>query len=505
MIPVRRYREPVLGAFLLAIVASLGVHLPVYRVLGVLADHWRAALEAERQQHAADAVELDFDALDAADVKEKKKERPAVETRERRQEKNKKKPVAEVEAVEQQQAPPPPDRMTQQAIRQRSQNPDVDPPPDTNFIAEENSQVHEETAARIRNYNDDDVDPQPGASAEADPEVMEPGNAAEQEIADKRDRQGSTARAPTPEETRRQRPRDVPDVDPKQADTVARYEDPGAKGVNGRVTITDKAGSFTITTPARAGTESGQGTKGRGLAIEKFSQYEAAVGADSLRESRRAHIEERKSKQRGQSRDQVWKSFRAAVENFTPNVRPGNQTALNAAASPFANYIHAVHVRIHREFADRFLANLPVFSGNPYGDPTLLTKLEIVLNRDGSVHRVGVIQTSGLMPFDFGAYNSVLRGQPYPEPPKSILSGDGRVYFRWGFYRNQRQCGTFNAEPYILDNGSKTVPKDIDALRKPDSSPPRAPKPKAKPEPEPARPTEDAPKVPSPPPGAAVG
>src|SRR5206468_11769939 len=33
-----------------------------------------------------------------------------------------------------------------------------------------------------------------------------------------------------------------------------------------------------------------------------------------------------------------------------------------------------------------------------------------------------------------------------------------RIYLRWGFYRNWRQCGTFNVEPYILtevpdDNG----------------------------------------------------
>ena len=516
---MRRYREPVLAAFLLAILASLGVHLPVYQALGALADHWRAVMEAEKDAAPASSVELDFDAVDSADVKEKKRDRRKTERAKRKRKAEAEKQLAQAEPAEPRQVPPV-EKLSRQAIKQRSQNPDVEPPPDTNYVAEQNNRVEEETAARIRNYNDDDPNPQAGASAEADPEVMEEGNAAEQLTADKRDREGSEARAPTPEETRRQRPKDAPDADPREAERIARNANAGVKGLDGRVTITDKAGTFTIRDPSRAGRKDG-GKKGKGLAIEKFSQYQAAVGADPSRESDLARIKERKSKQRGQSRDKSWKAFMAAVENFTPNVKPGNQTALNAAASPFAAYIHAVHIRIHREFADRFLRNLPVFTGSPFGDPTLRTELEIILNRDGSVHRVGVVRTSGLMPFDFGAFNSVLRGQPYPEPPKSILSGDGRVYFHWGFYRNQRQCGTFNAEPYILDNAPRTRPSDVDVLNL-DTLVPRGarptwktrdekrepePEPKSKPKPkkEPARPPEKAPKVPTPPPGAAVG
>jgi outer membrane biosynthesis protein TonB len=155
-----------------------------------------------------------------------------------------------------------------------------------------------------------------------------------------------------------------------------------------------------------------------------------------------------------------------------------------------------------------------------------MTKLEIVLNRDGSVHRIGVVRSSGLLPFDFGAFNSVLRGQPYPPAPSSILSGDGRVYFHWGFYRNQRQCGTFNAEPYILPNPRGTsggqdgltdapdwetvVPADArptwrtreeeskeedEPKRPPEKSPPAQPKEQE----------EEAPKAPPAPPGSGLG
>ncbi|HKU39859.1 MAG TPA: TonB C-terminal domain-containing protein, partial [Polyangiales bacterium] len=155
--------------------------------------------------------------------------------------------------------------------------------------------------------------------------------------------------------------------------------------------------------------------------------------------------------------DEQWRKFRAAVENYVDQVKPGNQTALNAAASPFAAYLAAVHRNIHREFALKFLRSLPLLGG-PFADPTLRTRLALVINQDGTLHQVGVIQTSGFTPYDFGAWNAVTRAAPFPEAPKKILSGDGRVYVHWDFYNNERQCGTFNAEPYILPMPDRRQP-----------------------------------------------
>ena len=138
-----------------------------------------------------------------------------------------------------------------------------------------------------------------------------------------------------------------------------------------------------------------------------------------------------------------------------PNVQPGTQTALNTAASPFAAYLAMIHRRIHREFAFGFLRNLPI-AGGPFDDRSLNTTLEIVINADGSVHKVGIAKTSGFLPFDYGAFDAVMRAAPYPVPPRKILSGDGRVSVHWGFYRNERQCGTFNAQPFILPHPAGT-------------------------------------------------
>ncbi len=532
-----RYREPVFIAFVIALIASLSVHLPVYEVLGDLADHFRALAEQAKRESDLEPVEVEFDVSDGFAKAPRPKKRQSVQRRTKAEEKL---ALAVAQQKAEQQRPPPiEEQLNRQAIQQRSQNPDVEPPPDARYIAQENQRVEEETAARVRNYNRDDQETAVGRQQQPSSTLNKEGNSQEDEIADARDKEGSDARTVTEEEAKKDRPDKAIDADPIKAERVASESPNGRRATTSgdragsqgdkTITITDGAGTFTVSRPSQSGRGGGQRADGRGPGTElTWSKFEAAVGSDELREDRRARIAEHKSSQQGVSRGKNWDQFRAAIENFTPAVKPGSQTALNAAASPFANYIAAVHRRIHRQFADRFLRNLPMFAGSPYSDPTLNTKLEIVLNKDGSVHRVGIARTSGLLPFDFGAFNSVLRAQPYPPAPDSILSGDGRVYFHWGFYKNQRQCGTFNAEPYILPN-PPGAPARRDGLtdspdwetvvpqgatptwrtrEEPDNSQeePEEEKPRQNKSP-PAEPKEndDAPKVPPAPRGSAVG
>ncbi|MFW2388863.1 MAG: cell envelope integrity protein TolA [Polyangiales bacterium] len=532
----RRYREPVAIAFALALFASLSVHLPVYDILGGLADRIRLQEEEARKNEQLEPVEVDFEVPgDSASTRPKKKA-------ERKRAKRKRERIAQAQPVQaepqaqsQQKPTPPPPQTSPQAVQQHSATPD-EAPDNPQFIAEENNRVEEQTVARVRNMVRDDELPSPGRQQKASDTLEEQGNSNEQEIAEAREKEGSDARKVTEDEARRKRPDKAIEADPTQAERVSRVAPSGkqsptagdraAEAADETITITDPAGTFSIRRPSNSSQGGGQRAKGRGPGGKMaWSKFEAAVGSKKLEADRRAYLAERKSSQRGISREKTWNEFRAAIENYVPGVKPGATTALNAAASPFAAYIAAVHRRIHQEFADRFLRSLPI-GGSPYQDPTLMTKLEVVLNRDGSVHRVGVVRSSGLLPFDFGAFNSVLRGQPYPSPPSSILSGDGRVYFHWGFYRNQRQCGTFNAEPYILASprGGKgrrdglTDAPDWDTVVPADATPtwrtreeesneddePKRP-PEKSPPAQPREPKEEAPEVPPAPPGAGLG
>ena len=95
---------------------------------------------------------------------------------------------------------------------------------------------------------------------------------------------------------------------------------------------------------------------------------------------------------------QKFAAIRSSIENFTPEVRPGNQSELGTRASPFAAYITAMHRQIHKLFTLGFLSDIDARNDSLYADDTLWTQLEIVVKGDGTIERVGIVHGSGVLP-----------------------------------------------------------------------------------------------------------
>lgn len=164
---------------------------------------------------------------------------------------------------------------------------------------------------------------------------------------------------------------------------------------------------------------------------------------------------ERRSQQKG-----IWdgprEHWQSPLENMIPEVRVGNQTALNSRRHPFARYIATMHRQIHDLWAWGFLDQLDLKSPrHPMNDYGLWTRMELVLNSDGTIDRVITVRHSGSMVFDAAAREVMWAAGPFPNPPREIRSGNGKVYIHWAFHRDQRACGTFGAQPFILDNAGQ--------------------------------------------------
>lgn len=209
--------------------------------------------------------------------------------------------------------------------------------------------------------------------------------------------------------------------------------------------------------------ESGSGdeSKGPGADINlSYVQLDGLFGVQ-LEEDKRAYEAAKKSKTKGGFTKNIDKVM-SQLENFNPDVKPGNQTALNAAYHPFAKYITAFHRKLHPQWGDGYIAslmNLP--SSHSHNDMSLFCKLEIVINSDGSIEKITVVRHSGRLAYDVAAIDAVYDGAPYPPPPDIIKSYNGKTYFRWGFHRDCNQCGVWLAEPYIITDpeASKTKVK----------------------------------------------
>ncbi|HWM85494.1 MAG TPA: TonB C-terminal domain-containing protein [Kofleriaceae bacterium] len=198
----------------------------------------------------------------------------------------------------------------------------------------------------------------------------------------------------------------------------------------------------------------------RGIKTQlEFEDYERIVGRDKA-ESESKVARRTKSIRRGRW-EQKMAAIKSSLENFTPEVRPGNQTALKTRAAPFAVYIARMHRRIHELWGFGFLEDLDDKpAGHEMNDWALWTKIEIVIKPDGTVDKVNIARPSGVLPFDVAALDTILSSGPFEPPPEAIRSADGKTYLHWAFHRDWRQCGTFGAEPYILTSPPKGGQQD---------------------------------------------
>jgi len=367
-------------------------------------------------------------------------------------------------------AEPPPEipELSMHAVEQRSADPSVEPPPDTQYMAAENQRVEEETVAEASSIRSDEAvatpPPPDGDMSDGDEPTDDPSDEPHEgsptdsaPVVGTESSAESHGSASTGSST-------VSASSAQTASTAAAAPAvPGASAVAPAevemVTIDDGFGTFTVERPRAetARVDPREGTAGvtprtPNLRIG-FSALEQIYGHDQLAAERAERRAEREAlaASSGNGRRERWQQYQFAAENFLPTVRPGNQTALNAAASPYASWISEVHRRIHQQFADRFLARLsnhdPALS-----NPDLYTELEFVVDARGRVLRVAITHTSGVSVFDLGAFNSVLDAQPLPDPPEAIYSGDGRVYLIWGFSRGPSACHVMQARPFILPN-----------------------------------------------------
>lgn len=340
--------------------------------------------------------------------------------------------------------PPPPDMIS---VEVPDENEVEQAPDDAAHLSDKNRDVAEETRAKDTNL-DKASDGKVAASAESpDRESAEVGGELEQI------RQLEEAQ-PTTDERLSESARTGQAAEAKGQKVGAEGEG-GQEGTGGRqdpglLAMREIGGRGTFA-ERKNGDGRKQGKSGLpGINTPlSFDDYQRIVGKDKVEEERQ--VAARKLSMKKGRWERKLEALRSSLENFTPDIRVGNQTALKTRAAPFAVYLARMHRSIHERWGFGFLEFLDrKSSDHPLNDFDLWTDIEVALNPDGTVFKTTIAKTSGNLEFDVAALDTILSSGPYEATPEVIRSVDQRVYLRWGFYRNWRQCGTFNAHPFIL-------------------------------------------------------
>ncbi len=340
--------------------------------------------------------------------------------------------------------PPPPDMIS---VEVPDQNEVEQAPDDAAHLSDKNRDVAEETRAKETNL-DKASDGKVAASAESpDRDSAEVGGDIEQirqlEEAQPTTDERLTETAHTGQAAEAKGQKSGEEGEGGQEGTGGR-QDPGLlamRDIGGR-------GSFAERKNGDGKKQGKSGLPGINSPLS-FDDYQRIVGKDKVEEERQ--VAARKLSMKKGRWERKLEALRSSLENFTPDIRVGNQTALKTRAAPFAVYLARMHRSIHERWGFGFLEFLDrKSSDHPLNDFELWTDIEVAINPDGTVFKTTIAKTSGNLEFDVAALDTILSSGPYEATPEVIRSVDQRVYLRWGFYRNWRQCGTFNAHPFIL-------------------------------------------------------
>jgi TonB family protein len=379
--------------------------------------------------------------------------------------------------------PPKPVEMPKQRMQMVDQNKFEDEADnqDAHFLAQKNHRAAEDTRSRETNLIREVESKNDKMSEQSDNKADQPG-AKNDKIAELENRAGPDKTMPrsaprvgdegTSTEHQKPGPLSMRDLTPKSAVKAV----DGQKAREGVEQQEQGAGELPM---ARIGRDSV-----RGHAAQKGGQpldhaldhhmYDDIEGYATAEKERNQAARAESSHKKGRYDKYLAKvqAMRSSIENFTLAVKPGNQAELGTRAHPFAGYITSMHRQIHKLFAFGFLTDLEQRMGkgkSVYDDMTLWTKLEIVLNPDGTVDKVGIVRPSGVQGFDVAAIDSVMSAAPFEVPPKVIRSADGKVYLHWQFHRDEMACITSGVDPFILTTpGDK--PRDLDGAATNDKS-----------------------------------
>lgn len=345
----------------------------------------------------------------------------------------------------------------------QDQFPEEEDNPDAHYLAQENHRAEKETRAEqsnlLRNQQGEAV------SSPSESEKKEPGDK-DHKVAELMDRAGDAKKLPVQNLTEPERgpALDLSKERPSPPlNTPLAMRDEQVKAQDGLEMATPGDAPTPLQQEGRDADSQAQPHAGARARLGlTHDDYERIVGFEVAEAERRAAALSQRSHTPGRwdRLEQKLSLMRSSLENFTPTVRPGNQTELGTRKHPFAAYIATMHRQIHKFWGYGFLADIELRPSGPFSDMALWTGVEITLKPDGTIDRLIIEHPSGQSAFDVAAMDAVMSAGPFPAPPPAIKSRDGKVYLSWRFHRDERQCATDFVDPHILTIPPRESPGD---------------------------------------------
>lgn len=124
----------------------------------------------------------------------------------------------------------------------------------------------------------------------------------------------------------------------------------------------------------------------------------------------------------------------APAPDHVKNVPVGDATYLNTRRHIYASFFNRVKQQVAQHWNPTGTYRRRDPYGNVYGVRDRHTTLQVILTKSGKLTKVSVLRSSGLSFLDREAMRAFREAQPFPNPPKGLVSKDGKIRFKFGFF-----------------------------------------------------------------------
>lgn len=126
----------------------------------------------------------------------------------------------------------------------------------------------------------------------------------------------------------------------------------------------------------------------------------------------------------------------AATSDYLKEIKPGAQTLLNTKEYAYFSFYQRVRRQLEQFWEPGLRKRLKdMFDRGRQlaNDQEHTTRLTVTLSGEGTITRIQVEGTSGLLDLDQAAIDAFNKAGPFPNPPKGMVENDGTVKVEWEF------------------------------------------------------------------------
>jgi protein TonB len=125
----------------------------------------------------------------------------------------------------------------------------------------------------------------------------------------------------------------------------------------------------------------------------------------------------------------------AMSDDYLPDVKSGLETSLNTQEFKYYSYFERIKDRLRMFWEPELKERIQRLynRGVELPNSDVITKLEIILNKNGEISKISIVRNSGYIDLDEAAIKAFERASPFPNPPSGMVEKDGTVHLTWSF------------------------------------------------------------------------